>query len=216
MTLDSLLRSYVNDWHLVRKIAKFLSLVGFSPNLLSIISFILAIFVGLFFFLSSYSSHRSLNPLLLLAGLFLCISASLDAIDGILARETGKASKKGDFLDHTLDRYSDVFIICGIFFGGYITWEIGVIAVVGVLMSSYLGTQAEAVGLKRVYGGILGRADRLLLIIVATFLNVLYPYPFPSQGMSISFTFLGWAVLIIAFLSHITALQRFFHTWRRL
>ena len=41
-----------------------------------------------------------------------------------------------------------------------VPWQIGVFALTGVLMSSYLGTQAQAVGVGRYYGGILGRADR--------------------------------------------------------
>lgn len=219
MTLDSLLRFSARNWTVIKRIAKLLSAVGLSPNLLSFLSFIFAALTGFFFFFSSHSfyfhPYRSFNLFLLLAGIFLCISALLDAIDGLLARETGKASKKGDFLDHTLDRYADVFIICGIFFGGYVRWEIGVIAIVGVLISSYMGTQAQAIGLRRIYGGVLGRADRLLIIIVATFINLLYPYPLPSSKV-INFTFLGWAIVGIAFLSHFTALQRFFHVWKRL
>jgi CDP-diacylglycerol--glycerol-3-phosphate 3-phosphatidyltransferase len=143
------------------------------------------------------------------------MNALLDAIDGVLAREGGSVTRKGDFLDHTLDRYSDVFIIGGIFFAGYVRWEIGVIAITGILISSYIGTQAQAIGLNRVYGGLLGRADRLLIIIGATFLNLFYPYPVPSSSI-ISFSFLGWAILIFALLSHFTALQRFFYVWRRI
>ncbi|MEF8832077.1 MAG: hypothetical protein V5A66_00990 [Candidatus Thermoplasmatota archaeon] len=37
-------------------------------------------------------------------------------------------------------------------------------------MTSYMGTQADAVGVSRDYGGIAGRADRLLLLIFFSFL----------------------------------------------
>ncbi len=41
-----------------------------------------------------------------------------------------------------------------------VSWQIGVFALTGVLMASYLGTQAQAVGVGRYYGGLLGRSDR--------------------------------------------------------
>ena len=37
-------------------------------------------------------------------------------------------------------------------------------------MTSYMGTQADAVGVSRDYGGIAGRADRLLLLFLFSFL----------------------------------------------
>ena len=222
MALDSLLRAFVNNWWLARKIAKFFAAIGISPNFLSVLSFFFAILAGLFFFFAGNSnsthSHYSFNFLLLLAGVFVCLNSFLDALDGVLAREIGNASKKGDFLDHVIDRYSDVFIIGGIIFGGYVSWEIGIVAIIGVLLSSYMGTQAQAVGLSRVYGGLIGRADRLLIIIAATFLTLICPHPVPASGLLslLSFPFLGWTIVIFALLCNATALQRFFYTWRRI
>jgi CDP-diacylglycerol--glycerol-3-phosphate 3-phosphatidyltransferase len=223
MALDSLLRAFVNNWWLARRIAKFFAAIGISPNFLSVLSFFFAVLAGLFFFFAGNSthSHYSFNPLLLLAGVFVCLNSFLDALDGVLARETGNASKKGDFLDHVIDRYSDVFIIGGIIFGGYVSWEIGIVAIIGVLLSSYMGTQAQAVGLSRVYGGLIGRADRLLIIIAATFLTLIYPHPIPASGSLsllslLSFPFLGWTIFLFALLCNATALQRFFYAWRRI
>jgi archaetidylinositol phosphate synthase len=67
-------------------------------------------------------------------------------MDGAVAREMKIQSRRGDFLDHAVDRYADIFIITGIFAGGLVPWQIGVFALTGVLMASYLGTQAQAVG----------------------------------------------------------------------
>ncbi|MHC1623597.1 MAG: CDP-alcohol phosphatidyltransferase family protein [Candidatus Methanospirareceae archaeon] len=221
MALDSLLRTFVDNCGLVRTTARFFAARGISPNFLSLLSLFFAVLACLFFFLSHNSNSASSSYLLLLAGVFVSLNALLDGLDGVVAREIGNASKKGDFLDHVIDRYSDMFIIGGIVFGGYVSWQIGVIAIVGVLLSSYMGTQAQAVGLNRMYGGLLGRADRLLIIIAATFLTVLYPHPIPASGLlsslsSLRFSFLGWALVIFAILGNATALQRFFYTWRRL
>jgi CDP-diacylglycerol--glycerol-3-phosphate 3-phosphatidyltransferase/archaetidylinositol phosphate synthase len=55
-----------------------------------------------------------------------------------------------------------------------VAWWIGVAAVVGTLLTSYLGVQAQAVGVGRYYGGILGRADRLVIIMLASIFYFLY------------------------------------------
>ena len=213
MALDSLLRAFVDNWGLVKTTARFFAARGISPNFLSLLSFPFAILAGVFFFLSGTSA--SFNLLLSLAGIFVCLNALLDGLDGVLAREIGNASKKGDFLDHVIDRYSDIFIIGGIVFGGYASWGIGVIAIIGVLLASYMGTQAQAVGLSRIYGGLLGRADRIVLILGATVLTLVYPYPIPASGL-LSFSFLGWSLVIVAVLGNATAVQRFFYAWRRI
>ena len=215
MVVDSLLRPFVNSWMLLKRIARYFAAIGLSPDSITILSLLSAILAGVFFFFSGTGpvQNSTFNLLLLLAGIFVCVSSILDALDGIMARELGNASKRGDFLDHVIDRYADMLIVCGIIFGGYVSCKIGVIAVIGILFSSYMGTQAQAVGLKRIYGGLLGRADRLLIIIVATFLTMVYPYPLPTFGM-LSYTFLGWAMVIFALLCNVTALQRFYYAWK--
>lgn len=180
-----------------------------SPNTLSFLSLLCAAFAGIAYVLSGF------NLLLLVAALmFVILNAFLDSIDGALARKSGIASKYGDFLDHVIDRYADVFIICGIFFGGYLPANLGAVVVVGVLLNSYLGTQAQAVGVGRVYGGLMGRADRMVIISLATIVNIVYPLPLGMPG--ISFTILGWALLLIGLASHFTALQRIWITRKSL
>lgn len=176
-----------------------------SPDTVSIISLICAFFAGLSFY---YSPEY--EDLTLLAGILVVFNSIFDALDGVIARKSNRATPRGDFLDHVIDRYSDVFIICSIFFAGYVSWQIGVAAIVGVLLTSYLGTQAQALNLGRYYGGIMGRADRLVVIILAAFANSVYP------ALILGFTILGWAVILIAVTSHITAIQRIIYIWKRL
>jgi CDP-diacylglycerol--glycerol-3-phosphate 3-phosphatidyltransferase len=178
---------------------------GISPDVVSIASLICAFIAGLCFYYSPAA-----RGLVLLAGIFVVLNSVLDALDGAVARKSNKATARGDFLDHVIDRYSDVFIICSIFFAGYVPWQIGVAAIVGVLLTSYLGTQAQALSLGRYYGGIMGRADRLVVIILSAFVN--FAYPATIAGFSI----LGWAVTLIALTSHITAFQRIHYIWNRL
>ncbi|HDS45155.1 MAG TPA: CDP-alcohol phosphatidyltransferase family protein [Methanomicrobia archaeon] len=214
MALDSLLRGVVDKLGFIRAAVQLLVARGVSPNLLSLLSLLCAALAGIAFAISSGGSS-SITFWLVLAAVFVTLNAVLDGLDGLVAREMGNASSKGDFLDHVIDRYADLLMIGGIVFGNYAPWQIGLLALVGVLLASYMGTQAQAVGIGRMYGGVLGRADRIALILGATVLTVLYPLPLPSAG-PVSFPLLGWALVIFAVLGHATAVQRFVNTWRQL
>ena len=92
------------------------------------------------------------------------------------------------------------------------TVEVGLLAIVGVLLTSYMGTQAQAIGYKRDYSGLLGRADRLVLLMIFPIVQHI-ALRFPVQ--------LPWNITIIelvlgyfAVVGNITALQRFHLTLR--
>jgi len=189
----------------IEPLADFLVKYKVSPDTVSIASLICAFFAGLSFYYSPAS-----RELILLAGILVILNSIFDALDGVIARKSNRATPRGDFLDHVIDRYSDVFIICSIFFAGYVPWQIGVAAIVGVQLTSYLGTQAQALSLGRYYGGIMGRADRLVVLILAAFGNFIFLAPVAG------FSILGWAIILIAVTSHITAVQRIFYIWKKL
>jgi archaetidylinositol phosphate synthase len=197
MTLDQL-RPYTAV--LLRPFTDLSRRAGITPNFYSILSFLAAVAAG-FAFYAEY---------LALALVLVFVNAFSDALDGTLARALKKESMRGDFLDHVIDRYADLFIIIGIFANGNVPWPIGVFGLTGVLMSSYIGTQAQAVGMGRYYGGILGRADRLVLTLGAGILDLL------ALGHPYSLPYLGWLLLLFGILGHYTAVQRFLHVWRRM
>jgi archaetidylinositol phosphate synthase len=80
-------------------------------------------------------------------------------------------------------------------------------------MSSYLGTQAQAVGVGRYYGGLLGRADRLVLILVVGVVDLLFPMNWYVLGFSLSW--FGWLFILFGIFGHITAFQRFAYVWAK-
>ncbi|MCD4703575.1 MAG: CDP-alcohol phosphatidyltransferase family protein [Methanosarcinaceae archaeon] len=202
MTIDAL-RPFASG--LIEPIARSFADRGISPDAISFASLVFALLAGICYY---YSMNESL--MVVAAVVFVALNSFFDALDGAMARYLRITSKRGDFLDHVIDRYSDVFIICGIFFAGYIHWQLGVVAIVGVLLTSYLGTQAQALDIGRFYGGIMGRADRLVLIMLASVVHYAYPHSF------FGYPVLGWTIVIIAVGSHITALQRIAHIWKQL
>jgi len=170
-----------------------------TPNFFTIAALVASAAAGILFYLR----------LELWAILAVALNAFCDSMDGAVAREMKCQSKRGDFLDHAVDRYADIFIITGIFASGMVPWQIGVLALTGVLMASYLGTQAQAVGVGRYYGGLLGRADRLVLIMLVGIIDLIAPMTFYWLS------WFGWLLLFFGIFGHITAFQRFAYVWAK-
>ena len=121
------------------------------------------------FYLISQAGDDPTGALWIIGGVFLILFAGiLDALDGALARHQGTDGPYGDFLDHTIDRVVDVGLLVAIgmnanFVDDYST---GLLAGLLTLFGSYMGTQAQSVGVGRIYGGF-SRADRMVLTILA-------------------------------------------------
>jgi hypothetical protein len=62
----------------------------------------------------------------------------------------------------------------------------------------------------------MGRADRLIIILIASFADFGYIALNNIAAAYGGFSFLGWAMIIIAIGSHITAFQRIYHIWKAL
>lgn len=180
-----------------------------NPNTVSWFALLTAGLAGVAFFLGG-------TAFLILALVMLLLSAYLDALDGKIAKLFGKASPRGDFIDHVFDRYADVFLLGGVAFSVYCRLWIGLLAIVGVLLTSYMGTQAQAVGQGRRYAGLLGRADRLVLLFAGALLQLIAS---PAGGTLwgigvVSFGPLEWIMVIFAVLANATAVQRAIGIWR--
>ena len=165
--------------------------LGLSPNQVSIFGIILAVLSAL-----TYWQWKLHSILLILAPLLMLASGLLDALDGALARLYGEATNFGGFFDSLLDRYADAVIICGIILGGLteVTW--GLAALMGSLLVSYARARAEAAGVKMESVGLAERAERLVLLALASFLSFVW------------IEALSWGVLVLAILTNLTVVQR--------
>ncbi len=77
---------------------------GITPNQLTLAGAALSLMAGISFSTSS----------LLTGSLFMALAGLCDAVDGALARISGKASKFGAFFDSTMDRFADGFFLAGL------------------------------------------------------------------------------------------------------
>jgi len=181
-----------------------------NPDSLSWLALLFAFFSGLFFYFSSPESEL-FNYYLFFAALFVFLNGLFDAIDGKVAKLTKKASLRGDFLDHALDRYADVFVVGGLALSSWCRPSIGLLAIIGMLLTSYMGTQSQAMGHKRDYSGLLGRADRLVLLMIFPIVqHIALRY---SIQLPWGTTVLEWVLIYFAVVGNITAIQRFYSTY---
>ena len=93
----------------------------------------------------------------------------------------------------------------------------GLFAVIGVLLASYMGTQAQALGLGREYRGILGRADRIAVLVIVSIVQYLMelagsPYAADVFGYSV----VAWMMVYFGLAGNITAVQRAWTIWKSL
>ncbi|UCF50067.1 MAG: CDP-alcohol phosphatidyltransferase family protein [Thermoplasmatales archaeon] len=187
--------------------------IKINPNVLSWLSVLFAFLAGLFFYLSSPKLELN-NFYLFIAVIFVFLNGLFDAIDGKVAKLAHKTSKRGDFLDHALDRYADIFIVGGLALSSWCRYpSIGLLAIIGMLLTSYMGTQAQAVGIKRNYSGLLGRADRLALLMIAPIIQHYLQY-YSNFKLPLELYLLEWILIYFAIMGNITAVQRFYSTLR--
>ena len=172
-------------------IARFFSQTGLSPNVITVIGFVLMI--GVAFVLA--------QGYFFLGGWLIIAAVLFDAVDGTLARMMGRTSRFGAFLDSTLDRFSEAVIFLGIFIhlsGQNQQQELILIyaTVVGSLMVSYARARAEGIGVP-LKDGLFTRFERILLLVVGL--------------ISAQLTLTLW---ILAIFSNLTAIQRMYLVWR--
>ncbi|SEQ78843.1 phosphatidylinositol phosphate synthase [Streptomyces radiopugnans] len=95
-----------------------------------------------------------------------------DLVDGTMARQSGRSSRWGAFLDSTLDRIADAAV-----FGGIALWYAGggddpVLCAVAIFclasgqVVSYTKARGESIGLPVNVNGLVERAERLVITLV--------------------------------------------------
>ncbi|MDH5733133.1 MAG: archaetidylinositol phosphate synthase [Candidatus Bathyarchaeota archaeon] len=171
--------------------AKMAHKIGLTPNHVSAIGIILAIFSTL-----AYWAWQANHLLLIVAPFLLLVSGFCDALDGAIARLHKQTTTFGGFLDSLLDRYADAVVFLGIIIGGLCDPFWGLTAVIGSLLVSYTRARAEATGIKMEAVGVAERADRLFILAIASFLSIVW------------LEALNLGIIVLAFLSNLTVLQR--------
>ncbi|TDE92452.1 CDP-alcohol phosphatidyltransferase family protein [Occultella glacieicola] len=151
-------------------VARLLVRLGVSPDAVTVAGTVAVSVVALALFPQGH---------LVVGALVVGVIVLTDSIDGLMARQVGRTSQFGAFLDSTMDRISDSAIFAGLvlyFVNGMNGmddgWRMpGIVAALACLvlggLVSYARARAEGLDFTAKVG-IAERADRLILALVAT------------------------------------------------
>jgi archaetidylinositol phosphate synthase len=124
-------------------------------------------------------------------GVLVLVAGWFDIVDGAVARVTGRTSKRGAFLDSTLDRVAEVAVFAGILLGGYSSPILVLLALSFSLLVSYTRAKGDALGVTLSGVGIGERSERLLILAVLSIGGLAY-----------------WGVLLVLIVALYTFLER--------
>lgn len=169
--------------------------IGLTPDMLTVISLV-------FGAVAAYVTSKSA---FWWGIFFILVMAAADVLDGATARAGGTSNPYGTVFDHVIDRYAEFFILLGIMMSGAVEPIWAMVAIVGMIMASYVRARAESTGLVESCNvGFAGRQEKLGLLLLGMAVQPIYP----SLGL------LQWATIAVGVLSHITAIQRLLYARR--
>ena len=186
---------------LLTPVAGLLLRAGISPDVVTLVG-TLGVAVGALAFYPS--GHLLAGTLVVVAFVF------ADTVDGIMARQSGRSSAWGAYLDSTLDRVGDAAV-----FGGLVLWFTGggndrlaaALALACLTLGSivsYAKARAEGLGMTANVG-IAERADRLVAVLAATGL----------VGLGLPRVLLTVVLGLLAVASLVTVVQRILEVRRQ-
>ena len=180
--------------------------LGISPNAITIASTAL----------SGVASALLASGRLSLGGWVYLFGASLDIVDGRVARAQGTSTKAGAFLDSTLDRVAEllVFAALAVHFRHTAALYAALAAGGSSVLVSYARARGEALGAnaEASVGG-MQRAERVVLTGLPCALS---PVCDALVGAGASVVVVGSALGVLAAMTSWTALRRSYAIWRAL
>ena len=145
--------------------------IGFTPNLVTVVGFLLNIGVAVIFVVGAEKTNRGELAYVGWAGGLILFAGLFDMLDGQVARVGRMSSSFGAFLDSVLDRYSELFMFLGICYylvahHYLISSLFAFIGLIGSMMVSYTRARAEGLGID-CKGGLMQRPERIVLVGVS-------------------------------------------------
>jgi CDP-diacylglycerol--glycerol-3-phosphate 3-phosphatidyltransferase len=189
------------DWikngylRLIDPVANWLVKRGVHPNTITVVGTLCTVVGGIIY----ATGHIRTG------GFFLGITALFDVLDGTVARRSNKSSTFGAFLDSTLDRLADGFVLGGlaVFYatsrvhGSVPLMITALLGLVGAFLTSYTRARAESLGLDAKVG-LLQRPERVVLLSA----------PQALFGLVLGGWVLALIIVILTVTAWITVIQR--------
>jgi phosphatidylglycerophosphate synthase len=149
--------------------ARLLKNLGFTPNLISILSAIFAAIAGTFFWRSGDADSGSIS--LLIAVVFVQMRLICNLLDGMVAIEFEKKSKSGEIYNDFPDRLADLFILLGV---GYAVRDLpygvtlGWLASFLAVLTAYVRVLGSSVGAPTLFIGPMAKQHRMAVVTLGS------------------------------------------------
>jgi len=133
--------------------------MGVHPDVVSYLSVVAAGAAAICFW------QAGEHPWLLLIGPAFCyLRLWCNMLDGMVALASGKASWRGEILNDLPDRVSDVLVFAGVAHSGLNMVISGYWAAIFALLTAYVGTFGQAVGVQREFSGLMSKPWRMVTL----------------------------------------------------
>jgi len=170
---------------ILKPFAEFLAKMGIHPNFITLFSFLITSSGVIWILLK--------KPLI--AFLWFLLSAPLDAVDGYVARISGKVSRFGAFLDSTLDRITDSLLFLSLIFvlgRDAFSFFFLSLSLVSAYLISYMRARVEGLG-ENLMEGLMSRYPRfvgflILLLVWGIFGEIWFKFLLPVYSILLVIT----------------------------
>lgn len=145
--------------------------IGLTPNMVTMIGFVLNIGVAIIFVQGGERGNRGDLSYVGWAGALILFAGLFDMLDGQVARLGNMSSSFGALFDSVLDRYSELIMFLGICYyliahHYFLSSLFAFIAMIGSMMVSYTRARAEGLGVD-CKDGLMQRPERVITIGVS-------------------------------------------------
>ncbi len=166
--------------------------LGIHPNWVSYSSIVAAAGAGACFW------QAGAVPALLIPGVVLCyVRLWLNMVDGMVALASGKASPTGEIVNELPDRFADVLIFVGAAHSGLCHPLGGYWAALCALLTAYVGTLGQAVGVQREFSGVMSKPWRMVTLHVGAWITLGLLWWGDGPMLYAGLTVLDWTHLVI-------------------
>jgi phosphatidylglycerophosphate synthase len=174
---------------------KFCLRLGLTPNILTLISFLIAVLGGVLFW----------QKQLVWGSVTMAFAIFTDMLDGATARAGNMGTTFGGILDHVSDRYAEAVMLMGIALSGFVHPVWALFALFGMIIASYTREAAESIGkIDNVAVGAVGRLEKFIIIIAGALAEFFYP----------DHNLFNYALIVVGTVSYLTSVQRLFYARR--
>jgi phosphatidylglycerophosphate synthase len=136
-------------------------------------------------------------PILLVIAPALCyLRLWLNMLDGMVALASNQASPRGEILNDLPDRISDVIIFAGIAHSGLASAIVAYWTAIFALLTAYVGTLGQAVGVQREFSGLMAKPWRMVALHVGAWTAFAMGSAAGAIPVS-SLTIIDWTCLVI-------------------